>query len=69
MCCLNFKKLEDQEDDTSPVAGHGGPLRVQAVRLHEPNPVSQAFLDACGRASRTPTTSTARRWKAQAGIT
>ena len=47
MCCLNFKKLEDQEDDTSPVAGHGGPLRVQGVRLHEPNPVSQAFLDAC----------------------
>jgi choline dehydrogenase len=42
-----FKKLEDQEDDTSSVAGHGGPLRVQAVRLHEPNPVSQAFLDAC----------------------
>ncbi|MFZ1893426.1 MAG: GMC family oxidoreductase N-terminal domain-containing protein, partial [Rhodoplanes sp.] len=42
-----FKKLEDQEDDTSPLAGHGGPLRVQAARLHEPNPVSQAFLDAC----------------------
>ncbi len=42
-----FQKLEDQEDDSSPVAGHGGPLRVQAVRLHEPNPTSQAFLDAC----------------------
>jgi choline dehydrogenase len=42
-----FKKLEDQEDDTSPIAGKHGPLRLQAARLHEPNPTSQAFLDAC----------------------
>jgi GMC oxidoreductase len=42
-----FQKLEDQEDDTSPVAGHDGPLRVLAARLHDPNPASQAFLDAC----------------------
>ncbi len=42
-----FQKLEDQEDDTSPLAGKGGPLRVSAPRLHQPNPTSQAFLDAC----------------------
>jgi choline dehydrogenase len=42
-----FQKSEDQEDDTSPVAGHGGPLSVLAVRLHQPNPASQAFYDAC----------------------
>lgn len=42
-----FKKCEDQEDDSSPVAGHGGPLAVMATRLHGPNPASQAFYDAC----------------------
>lgn len=42
-----FQKLEDQEDDTSPIAGKGGPLRLQAARLHQPNPTSQAFLEAC----------------------
>jgi choline dehydrogenase len=42
-----FQKSEDQEDDTSPVAGHGGPLAVMATRLHGPNPTSQAFYDAC----------------------
>lgn len=42
-----FKRLEDQEDDTSPAAGKQGPLRLQAARLHDPNPTSQAFLDAC----------------------
>ncbi len=42
-----FQKSEDQEDETSPVAGHGGPLSVMAVRLHNPNPASQAFYDAC----------------------
>jgi choline dehydrogenase len=42
-----FQKLEDQEDDTSAIAGKGGPLRLQAARLHEPNPTSQAFLEAC----------------------
>jgi choline dehydrogenase len=42
-----FRKSEDQEDDTSPVAGHGGPLAVMAARLHGPNPTSQAFYDAC----------------------
>jgi choline dehydrogenase len=42
-----FQRLEDQEDDTSPIAGKGGPLRLQAARLHQPNPTSQAFYDAC----------------------
>jgi choline dehydrogenase len=42
-----FRKLEDQEDDTSPVAGKGGPLAVENASLHDPNPTSQAFIDAC----------------------
>ncbi len=42
-----FQKSEDQEDDTSPVAGKGGPLSVLAARLHDPNPTSRAFYDAC----------------------
>ena len=42
-----FQKLEDQEDESSAIAGKGGPLRLQAARLHQPNPTSQSFLDAC----------------------
>ena len=42
-----FQKLEDQEDDTSPLAGKGGPLRVASVSRHDPSPVSQAFIEAC----------------------
>src|SRR5512144_1872820 len=42
-----FQKLEDQEDDTSPLAGKGGPLRVASISGHDPNPVSQAFINAC----------------------
>jgi len=42
-----FQKLEDQEDHTNPLAGHGGPLRVASVERHDPNPVSRAFIDAC----------------------
>ncbi len=42
-----FKKLEDQEDDTSDLVGKGGPLRVANAKLHNPNPTSQAFIDAC----------------------
>lgn len=42
-----FQKLEDQEDDTSPWAGKGGPLYVSNARLHNPNPASAAFIDAC----------------------
>ena len=41
-----FQKLENQEDDTNPTAGKGGPLRSRASRA-EPNPVSAAFIDAC----------------------
>jgi choline dehydrogenase len=42
-----FQKLEDQEDDTNPIAGKGGPLRVASVARHGPNPTSQAFINAC----------------------
>jgi choline dehydrogenase len=42
-----FQKLEDQEDDTSPWAGHGGPLPLTNAGLHDPNPTSRAFLEAC----------------------
>jgi choline dehydrogenase len=42
-----FQKLEDQDDDTNPLAGKGGPLRVASVERHDPNPASQAFIDAC----------------------
>jgi choline dehydrogenase len=42
-----FQKLEDQEDDTSPWAGHGGPLPLTNAGLHDPNPTSRAFIDAC----------------------
>ncbi len=42
-----FQKLEQQEDDTSPWAGKKGPLHVANARLHEPNPTSAAFIDAC----------------------
>jgi choline dehydrogenase len=42
-----FQKLENQEDDTSPWAGKGGPLQVANAKLHEPNPTSAAFIEAC----------------------
>lgn len=42
-----FQKLEDQEDDTSPWAGKGGPLTVANAKLHNPNPTSEAFINAC----------------------
>ena len=46
-CLPYFQKLEDQEDDTSPWAGHGGPLPLTNAGLHDPNPTSRAFIDAC----------------------
>ena len=46
-CLAFFQKLEDQEDDTNPTAGKGGPIHVSNAGLHDPNPTSQAFLDAC----------------------
>jgi choline dehydrogenase len=42
-----FQKLEDQEDDTSPWAGKGGPLPVLNAKLHRPNPTSEVFIQAC----------------------
>mgnify|MGYP001197292174 CR=1 FL=1 len=42
-----FQKLENQEDNTSPWAGKNGPLSVANAKLHEPNPTSAAFIDAC----------------------
>jgi choline dehydrogenase len=46
-CLSFFQKLEDQEDDTNPTGGKGGPIPVNNAKLHEPNPTSQAFIDAC----------------------
>ncbi len=42
-----FQKAEDQDDDTGPWVGKGGPIPVQNAGLHGPNPTSAAFLDAC----------------------
>ena len=46
-CLPYFQRLEDQEDDTSPWAGKGGPLHVANASLHGPNPTSAAFIEAC----------------------
>lgn len=42
-----FQKAEDQEDYSSPVAGHGGMISVINAKNHNPNPTSKTFLDAC----------------------
>lgn len=46
-CLPYFQKLEDQEDDTNPTGGKGGPLHVANAKLHSPNPTSAAFIEAC----------------------
>jgi choline dehydrogenase len=46
-CLPYFQKQEDQEDDTNPTAGKGGPLAVTNAGLHDPNPASAAFIEAC----------------------
>jgi choline dehydrogenase len=46
-CLPYFQKLEGQEDETSPWAGHDGPLPLTNAGAHHPNPTSQAFIDAC----------------------
>ena len=46
-CLPWFQKQEDQEDDTNPTAGKGGPLPLTNAGLHEPNPASAAFIEAC----------------------
>jgi choline dehydrogenase len=42
-----FQKLEDQEDNTNPVGGKGGPISLINAKDHNPNPTSKAFIDAC----------------------
>src|SRR6266508_2530376 len=46
-CLPSFRKLEDQENDTNPTAGKGGPIPVRNAKLHGPNPTSAAFIAAC----------------------
>ncbi|MGB0386354.1 MAG: GMC family oxidoreductase [Ardenticatenaceae bacterium] len=41
-----FQKLENQEDDTNPTAGKGGPINIVNAK-DTGNPVSQTFIDAC----------------------
>jgi choline dehydrogenase len=43
-----FAKLESQEDRTDPRIGTDGPQQVTNAGAHQPNPLSQTFLDACG---------------------
>ncbi len=50
-----FQKLENQEDDTSEWAGKGGPLYVANAKLHNPNPTSEAFINACLELGYPPT--------------
>ncbi len=42
-----FQKLEDQEDDTGPWVGKGGPIPLLNAGLHGPSPTSMAFIEAC----------------------
>jgi choline dehydrogenase len=42
-----FKKLENQEDNTSPWAGHGGLLSVINAGRHDYNPLTPSFIEAC----------------------
>lgn len=42
-----LQKLENQEDETSKLAGKNGPLYVANAKFHNPNPTSKAFIDAC----------------------
>jgi choline dehydrogenase len=42
-----FQKLEDQEDDTGPWIGKGGPMPLLNAGRHNPNPTSAAFIEAC----------------------
>jgi choline dehydrogenase len=42
-----FQKLEDQEDNTGPWIGKGGPMPLLNAGLHNPNPNSVVFIEAC----------------------
>jgi choline dehydrogenase len=46
-CIPYFQRSEDQEDDTNPTAGKGGPLAVTNAGKHNPNPTSAVFIEAC----------------------
>jgi choline dehydrogenase len=50
-----FKKLEDQDDETSEWAGHGGPLSVINAKNHEHHPLSELFIQACLELGYPPT--------------
>ncbi|MAT38367.1 MAG: glucose-methanol-choline oxidoreductase [Ectothiorhodospiraceae bacterium] len=41
-----FQRVENQDDDSSPWAGHQGPFAVNTAAAN-PNPTSAAFIDAC----------------------
>lgn len=41
-----FQKLENQEDDTNPTAGKGGPINIVNAK-DTGSQVSQTFIDAC----------------------
>ena len=42
-----FKKVERQEDDTSPWAGHDGLIDVLNAGKHDHHPLSPVFIEAC----------------------
>lgn len=42
-----FQRLEDQEDETGPWIGKGGPIPLLNAGLHDPNPTSEAFIAGC----------------------
>lgn len=42
-----FQKSELQEDDTNPTGGKNGMISLINAKDHNPNPTSQAFIDAC----------------------
>ncbi|MEY9969443.1 choline dehydrogenase [Streptacidiphilus sp. MAP12-16] len=46
-CLPWFTRLENQEDPTGPSTGTAGPQRVTNASLHQPNPASRAFVEAC----------------------
>lgn len=42
-----FQKMENQEDTTSPWAGHGGPVSVMNAGRHDYHPLTPNFIEAC----------------------
>ena len=50
-----FKKMENQEDTTSPWAGHGGPMSVINAGKHPHHPLSPSFIEACLELGYPPT--------------